>query len=117
MAVKKDWNFVQGDDVSFTFFYQDDAENGLVPADAGIHMALKETPKQVANDAEEEGVLVNVSTGEINFEISSSVTQNLVGKFHYDIKLKYADGKVKTLLFGTFEFSRRVADVGVYVPS
>lgn len=117
MAVRKDWQYTQGDDVSLTFFYQDEAENGLVPVDANIHIALKETPRQEAFDAEEQGVLVNSSTGEINIEISSSVTQNLVGKFHYDIKLKYSNGKVKTLLFGTMAFERRVADVGVYVPS
>jgi hypothetical protein len=111
MAAKKDWKFTQGDDSTITFYYQDLEGVGLAPSGTRIFLGIKETVKHTSEDLSVEGNLLDVTTGQIQIDMTKEATANMIGRFVYDIKIVLPSGTVKTLLAGAVEFAPKITDV------
>ena len=100
------YNVVSGDNDGFVFTFKDENGNIIDLTDYKFYLTVK---KELDDDSTDGNALivkevVGDSSGVVSLLWNGSETQNVSGKYYFDVQQKSPDGKITTVITGTLTF-------------
>lgn len=113
-APERDWIVTEGDTFSLTIERLKDDGTAWDITGWTFWLTVKESTTNTDANAVV-GPIKNTThtapaNGKTSFELSASDTDNLTGRYHYDVQQKRPNGSIKTVLYGTMYFEADVTE-------